>query len=119
VSYLMLDLLILGVTAVFCGIILIAQRRRLRGLVQRWMLPGIVTGVLLFVLTAAFDTVMIAIGLFGYPDEALVGWFVGLAPIEDFAYPLAALMLLPSLWLLVGSERHARVRPVPGHGVTE
>ena len=109
-TYLQLVLLILGVTAAFCGIILIAQRRRLRGLVQRWLLPVLITGVLLFVLTAAFDTVMIGIGLFGYPPEALVGWFIGLAPIEDFAYPLAALMLLPSLWLLVGSERHARPR---------
>ncbi|WP_245559189.1 lycopene cyclase domain-containing protein [Microbacterium indicum] len=49
-------------------------------------------------LTAAFDTVMIAAGLFTYADAHLLGPRIGLAPIEDFAYPLAAVILLPALW---------------------
>lgn len=52
----------------------------------------------LLVLTAVFDTVMIAAGLFGYADGLTLGPVIGLAPVEDFAYPLAAIILLPALW---------------------
>lgn len=55
-------------------------------------------GLALFALTAVFDTVMIAAGLFTYTDTHLLGPRIGLAPIEDFAYPLAAVILLPALW---------------------
>jgi hypothetical protein len=33
------------------------------------------------------------------------GATLGLVPIEDFAYPLAALLLLPALWLLTRRRR--------------
>lgn len=63
----------------------------------------------LFVLTAVFDNVMIASGLFDYGGHALAGIRIGLAPIEDFAYPLGAALLLPALWMLLsprdGAER--------------
>jgi hypothetical protein len=36
--------------------------------------------------------------LFTYTDAHLLGPRIGLAPIEDFAYPLAAVILLPALW---------------------
>ena len=55
----------------------------------------------LFVLTAVFDNVMIASGLFDYGGDALTGIRIGLAPIEDFAYPLGAAVLLPALWMLL------------------
>jgi lycopene cyclase domain-containing protein len=51
-------------------------------------------------LTAVFDNVMIHFGLMTYSRDAISGALVGAAPVEDFAYPLAALMLLPALWLL-------------------
>ena len=60
--------------------------------------PGLAAGAALLALTAVFDNVMIAVGLFGYAPEALTGLTLGLAPIEDFAYPLAAAVLLPALW---------------------
>lgn len=59
-----------------------------------------ITLVLLFALTAVFDSLMIAGGLMEYTPEHLLGWFIGLAPIEDFSYPLAGVILLPALWLL-------------------
>ena len=59
------------------------------------------TLVALWALTAVFDNVMIASGLFDYGGHALAGVRVGLAPIEDFAYPLGAVLLLPALWLLL------------------
>ena len=47
------------------------------------------------VLTAVFDNVMIAAGLFTYPAEHLSGLRIGLAPLEDFSYPLCAAFLVP------------------------
>ncbi|WP_440709283.1 lycopene cyclase domain-containing protein [Herbiconiux sp. YIM B11900] len=59
-----------------------------------------ITMALLLVLTAVFDNVMIAVGLVGYDPGLISGAFVGIAPLEDFAYAIAAALLLPSLWLL-------------------
>jgi small toxic polypeptide LdrA/B/C/D len=56
--------------------------------------------VVLVVLTAVLDSVMIGSGLFDYGGNTLAGARVWLAPVEDFAYPLAAALLLPGLWLL-------------------
>lgn len=67
----------------------------------RWLAPAIATGILL-VMTAVFDNVMIGIGLVGYDRAKISGVFVGIAPLEDFAYVVAALVLLPSLWVLAG-----------------
>ena len=44
----------------------------------------------LIALTAVFDNVMIAAGLFTYPEQHLSGLRIGLAPIEDFTYALCA-----------------------------
>jgi lycopene cyclase domain-containing protein len=54
------------------------------------------------VLTAVFDNLMIAAGLFTYAPEMISGAMVGLAPLEDFAYPVAAVLLLPAMWTLLG-----------------
>lgn len=62
----------------------------------------------LWVLTAVFDNVMIASGLFDYGGHALAGVRIGLAPIEDFAYPLGSALLLPALWLLLTGSRRRR-----------
>ncbi|MET4053291.1 lycopene cyclase domain-containing protein [Frigoribacterium sp. PvP054] len=68
---------------------------------------GIATGVLL-VMTAVFDNVMIGIGLVGYDAARISGVFVGIAPLEDFAYAVAALVLLPSVWVLLGGPKAPR-----------
>lgn len=64
-----------------------------------------VTLAILVALTAVFDSIMIALGFFSYPESKLLGLFVGLAPIEDFAYPVAAAVLLPTLWTLLIEKR--------------
>lgn len=60
---------------------------------------------ILLVMTAVFDNVMIGIGLVGYDAAKISGVFIGIAPLEDFSYSVAALILLPSLWVLLGSGR--------------
>lgn len=64
---------------------------------------GMALGIML-VLTAIFDNLMIAVGLFDYGQQTLLGLYVGRAPIEDFLYPLAAVLLMPALWWLFGGK---------------
>ncbi len=71
--------------------------------------PRASSAVVLLVLTAVFDSVMIAAGLFGYADGTRLGPAIGLAPIEDFAYPVAAVLLVPAVWTL--ARRPAREGP--------
>jgi len=60
-----------------------------------------VTAMALVVLTIVFDSVMVLADLFRYADAQLVGIRVWRAPIEDLAWPIAAALLLPSVWALL------------------
>ena len=72
---------------------------------RRGMLAALgATAVVLLILTAVFDNVMIAAGLFWYNPERISGAFIGSAPLEDFAYTVAAVLLLPALWMLLGKR---------------
>lgn len=57
--------------------------------------------IALVALTAVFDNVMIAADLFTYPEHLISGIRIGLAPIEDFAYPIAAAFLVPAIACLL------------------
>lgn len=70
----------------------------------RWRSIVLVMLVML-AMTAVFDNVMIAVGLVGYDAAKISGVFVGVAPLEDFAYALAAVVLLPCLWTLLEKRR--------------
>lgn len=61
--------------------------------------------LVLLLMTAVFDNVMIGIGLVGYDESRISGSFIGVAPVEDFAYAIAAVVLLPSLWVLLPRKR--------------
>lgn len=75
---------------------------RVTRLPPRWWAATACVGALLLVLTIAFDSLMIAADLFRYGDGALVGLRVLLVPVEDLAWPLVAVLLLPALWELAG-----------------
>jgi len=92
--------------AVTAGAVLPLAQRRPRAW-PRWSAVG-VTAIVLVALTAVLDSAMIAAGLFHYAPERLAGARLGLAPVEDFAYPLATAALLPSLWVVL------RRRGAPG-----
>ncbi|TFB52044.1 lycopene cyclase domain-containing protein [Cryobacterium tagatosivorans] len=98
-SYLLLDAVFLAAAGAVATLAL--QQRRLDR--TRLAATGIALAVLL-VLTAVFDTVMIAVGLVAYDPALLMGFRVGLAPLEDFAYPVAAAILLPAVWALLGTR---------------
>lgn len=73
--------------------LVVRRRDRMPSPAARWVAAGV-----LVLLTAVFDNVMIAVGLFDYSSAHISGIRIGEAPIEDFAYPLAAVILLPALW---------------------
>ncbi|HLP22798.1 MAG TPA: lycopene cyclase domain-containing protein [Microbacteriaceae bacterium] len=52
----------------------------------------------LLLLTAVFDNVIIAAGIVGYDHVHTIGIRIGVAPIEDFAYSVAAAVLIPHMW---------------------
>ncbi len=101
-TYPLMVLPFLAVTVIVTAIS--ARRPRFR---ER-MLASTVTAVALLVLTAVFDNIMIAAGLFTYPSEHLSGLRVGAAPIEDFSYPLCAAFLLPAVYTLLDRSETSR-----------
>ncbi|HEX7834091.1 MAG TPA: lycopene cyclase domain-containing protein [Pseudolysinimonas sp.] len=100
---------------VIAGLVAVAALLTRRA--PRWRAVGL-TGVVLLVLTAVFDNVLVATGIVGYDASRISGVLVGVAPLEDFAYAIAAVVLLPSLWALTGGGLDMRLsaatRPARG-----
>ena len=97
-TYWALNAIFLGVVALVAIAALVSRRA------PRWVAVLIALGILL-VFTAIFDNVLIGLGFVGYNRALISGVFVGRAPLEDFAYTVAAAVLLPSLWTLLGRKR--------------
>jgi lycopene cyclase domain-containing protein len=89
---------------VLTAIVVLATARRPR--FGRRMALSAATAAVLVILTAVFDNVMIAAGLFTYPEEHISGIRIGLAPIEDFSYAVCAAFLVPAVATLL--ERRQR-----------
>lgn len=95
-TYLTISLPFLAVAAA----VLLASA--LTGRLDRRRRLGLVLAVaLLVVLTAVFDSVIIGLGIVDYTQANISGARIGLAPVEDFLYPLAGVALLGGLWTLV------------------
>jgi lycopene cyclase domain-containing protein len=71
----------------------------------RRMAASAVAAVVLVILTAIFDNVMIAVGLVVYPEDMLSGLRIGVAPLEDFSYPLCAAFLVPAVYTLLARRK--------------
>jgi lycopene cyclase domain-containing protein len=98
--------LVVPFALVTVGVVLATVRRPRFG--GRMASSGIAAAVLV-VLTALFDNLMIAAGLFTYPAHLISGIRIGLAPIEDFAYAVCAAFLVPAVFTLLGSRSAAAV----------
>jgi lycopene cyclase domain-containing protein len=70
--------------------------RRLRA----W--PIVCTIAHLGILTLVFDTLMIRAGLYVFDPAKIVGVYLWGAPLEDFAYAVAAGIAMPVLWTVLG-----------------
>lgn len=49
-------------------------------------------------MTAIFDNLIIAAGIVDYDESKILGLKILLAPIEDFAYTIAGVLLIPAIW---------------------
>lgn len=107
-TYWSLNAVFLGVVAVVAVAALVVRRA------PRWRAVGIAAGALL-IMTAVFDNVLVGLGIVGYDPSRISGVTIGVAPLEDFAYAMAAVVLLPSLWTLLtprpsrGAQRVSRL----------
>lgn len=81
--------------------------------VLRRLRPGplVWTAVVMCVLTLVFDTLMIAADLYVYDPEKILGVYLWGAPLEDFAYALAAALGMPVLWTVLGARGRGRAAP--------
>lgn len=87
-TYLLLTAAVLGLFAVYAV------------LMRKWLprRPLIGAAVVMLTLTLIFDNVIIGTGIVDYDPEKISGIRLGFAPIEDFAYTVVALVLVPSLF---------------------
>ncbi|MEO8261481.1 MAG: lycopene cyclase domain-containing protein [Pseudolysinimonas sp.] len=86
------------------GVVLLAAVLARRSPGWRWI--GL-TAIAVLLLTVIFDNVLVGVGIVGYDPKLISGVLIGVAPIEDFAYAIAAVVLLPSLWCLLAPRRRA------------
>lgn len=93
-SYPLLTVLVLGIFTVYAF------------LMRRWLVvkPLAYASVVMFTLTAIFDNVIIGTGIVAYDEELISGIKILYAPIEDFAYTIVALLLVPSLFNLLRTK---------------
>lgn len=97
-TYTLLNIVFLAVVGLVAIAAVVARRS------PRWRAVGL-AALLLLTMTAIFDNVIIGMGLVAYDDSLISGVRIGLAPIEDFAYTVAALVLLPAVWELLARRR--------------
>src|SRR4051794_36907380 len=102
-TYLLLNLAFLAVVALVAVATLIARRA------PRWRVIAL-TAIPLAVLTAVFDNVLVGVGIVAYDPHRISGLRLGVAPVEDFAYAIAAVVLLPCLWSLLTPRSAERPR---------
>lgn len=57
-----------------------------------------IAAAVMMTLTAVFDNAIIGFGLVDYDPALISGVRLGFAPLEDFAYTLGALLIVPALW---------------------
>ena len=99
-----------SLNAVFLAVVaLVAVAAVLTHRGPRWKAAGL-AAIPLLILTAVFDNVLVATRIVGYDPALISGAKIGVAPLEDFAYAIAAVILLPSLWALLGGEVSIRDR---------
>jgi lycopene cyclase domain-containing protein len=86
-NYLTLNLMFLGLSLL--ALLLVPR--------NRW--PAYLVGMLpMILITALFDNLIVAAGIVGYDSSKISGILVGMVPIEDFAYTIAAVLIVPSVW---------------------
>lgn len=64
--------------------------------------------LILLPLTALFDSLIIMADIVAYDEEKILPFFIGAAPVEDFFYAIAVVILMPAIWKALGRFRANR-----------
>ena len=107
-TYALLNTVFLGLALWFMVIAYVVSVRRGARVGSRVFMVLALTLVVMLITTAVFDNVIIGVGLVAYDPSTLVGVFLGNAPVEDFAYTIAGVMILPALWVLLGTRKEKK-----------
>ncbi|WP_061961312.1 lycopene cyclase domain-containing protein [Demequina flava] len=99
-TYVVLSVVVLALLAVCCLPVLRHLPRR----------PLVLTALALIALTVVFDNIIVGVGIVDYDESLISGVTMPIAPIEDLAYALGAVLLVPTIWELLGGWR-PRHRP--------
>lgn len=104
-------------TNIVLNVIVLAVLTAASWRVLRRLRPGPVVGgaLVLCLLTVVFDTLMIAADLYVFDEDKILGVYLWGAPLEDFAYAIAAALAMPVLWTVL--ERRAAARTTSGEDV--
>jgi lycopene cyclase domain-containing protein len=94
-TYLGLNLVFMGVAFIF----FLTQVRR-----SRWALFAL-TLLPMLLITAIFDNLIILSKIVAYDSSKISGFLIGLAPIEDFSYTVAAVFIVPTIWWSLGKRK--------------
>jgi lycopene cyclase domain-containing protein len=104
VTYVILSVVVLALVA-------LATVPTVRRLPKR---PILLTGLVLIALTVVFDNIIVGVGLVDYDEDLILGVRMPIAPVEDLAYTVGAVMLVPALWTWLA--RLDRRPPAPSGG---
>lgn len=122
-AYALLALPFFGVTAVVAVTAGVVAARRARAAGRRpgvgrrvAVLTSVIAGVALLVMTMVFDNVIVTLRIVAYDPSLISGAKIGAIPVEDLAYAMSAIVLLPSLWVLfdrTDARDRTGARPAP------
>ena len=104
-TYALLNTVFLGLALWAAAIAAVVTSRRGSKVTKHVLGALAITLVVMLVTTAIFDNVIIGVGLVAYDPSTLTGIFIGIAPEEDFDYAIAAVILLPVLWTVLGTKK--------------
>ncbi|WP_066522831.1 hypothetical protein [Curtobacterium ammoniigenes] len=118
-TYALIDLVFLLAAAIVAIIAGGVSAQRARSVAparaRRWrrtaLLTRLAAGSALVVMTVVFDNVIVGLRIVAYDPLLISGAHLGFIPVEDLAYSVAAVILLPSLAILF-------TRPTPDRAAT-
>jgi len=94
-TYLALNLTFMFIAFVTLNLVSRKSPWRAIGFTMLWML----------LVTLVFDNVIIGLEIVGYDKTKISGILLGLAPIEDFAYTVVAVLAVSIIWTKLTKEK--------------
>jgi len=94
-TYLALNVTFMLIAFVILNLVSRKSPWRAIGFTMLWML----------LVTLVFDNVIIGLDIVGYDETKISGILLGLAPIEDFAYTVVAVLAVGIIWTKLTKEK--------------